>query len=395
MKISTIKTFILRVPLGNKQFYSSQAAFPERNSFLVRIETDEGCVGWGEGGQYGPAEPVAAVINHVLASLLIGQNPLHHGRIWEELYASTRDFGQKGPYIEALSAIDIALWDISGQVLGQSVCTMLGGAFRESVAAYATGCYYPSDFCDYQGWMHELAEEARTYAASGFDALKMKIGLLDVDADIERVAIVREAVGPGVKLLVDSNHAYNAYTAIRIGRQLEDFDIRWFEEPVVPEDHEGYRRVRQALHIPIAGGECEYTRYGFRHFIAGECVDIIQPDLCVAGGFSEWQKIYALASAYGVATIPHVWGSGVALAAALQVLATIPPFPHTANPIPLQNEPMVEYDQKHNPLRDDLLVENFKLENGRVVVPKGAGLGIRVNETVLLQYSSPILADLG
>ena len=395
MKISTIKTFILRVPLGSKQFYSSQAAFPERNSFLVRIETDEGCVGWGEGGQYGPAEPVAAVINHVMSPLLIGQNPLHHGRIWEELYASTRDFGQRGPYIEALSAIDIALWDISGQVLGQSVCTMLGGAFRESVAAYATGCYYPSDFSDYLGWMHELAEEARTYAASGFDALKMKIGLLDVDADMKRVATVREAIGPDIKLLVDSNHAYNAYTAIRIGQQLEDFDVRWFEEPVVPEDHEGYRRVRQALHIPIAGGECEYTRYGFRNFIAGGCVDIIQPDLSVAGGISEWQKIYALASAYGVATIPHVWGSGVALAAALQVLATIPPFPHTANPIPLQNEPMVEYDQKHNPLRDDLLVENFKLEDGRVVLPKGPGLGIRVNETVLQQYSSPMVADLG
>jgi D-galactarolactone cycloisomerase len=393
MKISSIKTFILRVPLGEKQFYSSQAAFPERNSFLVRIETDEGCIGWGEGGQYGPAEPVAAVISYVMAPLLIGRNPLHHGRIWEELYAATRDFGQKGAYIEAISAIDMALWDISGQALGQPISNLLGGAFRDSVSAYATGCYYNASFRDYQSFLPDLTEEAKGYIRAGFSTLKMKIGLLDVEADIERVATVREAIGPNVRLLVDANHAYNAYTAIRIGYQLQDFDVRWFEEPVVPEDHDGYRRVRQALRIPIAGGECEYTRYGFRNFIAGQCVDIIQPDLSVAGGFSEWQKIHALATSYGVASVPHVWGSGIALAAALHVLATIPPFPHTANPVALQNEPMVEYDQKHNPLRDDLLVDNFVLADGRVVVPQKPGLGIAVREDVLQQYNYPVFAE--
>ncbi|NLF77967.1 MAG: mandelate racemase/muconate lactonizing enzyme family protein [Chloroflexi bacterium] len=392
MKISSIKTFILRVPLGDKQFYSSQAAFPERNSLLVRVETDDGCIGWGEGGQYGPAEPVAAVINHVMAPMLLSRNPLHHGRIWEELYAQTRDFGQKGAYIEAISALDIALWDISGQVLGHPVAELLGGAFRDRVPAYATGCYYGSDFRDSRAYLPALAEEAHGYVQAGFDTLKMKIGLLNVEADLERVSVVREAIGPDIRLLVDGNHAYNAFTAIRIGSGLQDLDVRWFEEPVVPEDHDGYRRVRQALRIPIAGGECEYTRFGFRNFIAGQCVDIIQPDLCVAGGISEWVKIHALATSYGVASVPHVWGSGVALAAALQVLATIPPFPHTANPIPLQNEPMVEYDRKHNPLRDDLLIDNFSLVDGSVLVPQGPGLGICVNEEVLRQYAQPILA---
>lgn len=387
MKIADIKTYILRVPLGDKQFYSSQAAFPERNSLLVRIETDDGIVGWGEGGQYGPPEPVAACINAVLAPLLQRRDPLHRVRLWEEMYAFTRDFGQKSAYIEALSAIDIALWDITGQALGQPVHNLLGGAFRDSVAAYATGCYYNSNFVDYKSHLSDLATESRGYATAGFSALKIKIGLLSTEADIERVKVVREAIGPDVKLLVDANHAYNAFTAVRIGRELEAYDVRWFEEPVVPEDHEGYRHVRQALSIPIGGGECEYTRYGFRQLIAEQCVDIAQPDLTVAGGFSEWLKIHAIASSYHVAVIPHVWGSGIALAAALQVLATIPPFPHTAHTVPLQNEPMVEYDQKHNPLRDDLLEGRFELVDGRVVVPQGPGLGIRVNEDILMKYS--------
>lgn len=387
MKIADIETFVLRVPLGEQQFYSSQAAFPERNSMLVRVTTDSGIVGWGEGGQYGPPEPVASVIDYVLGPMLVGRNPLHHVRLWEEMYAATRDFGQKGAYIEALSAVDIALWDIAGQALDAPVHQLLGGAFRESVAAYATGCYYGSNFRDDHDMLPTLAEEARSYADAGFEALKIKIGLLDADADVARVATVRESIGPKTKLLVDGNHAYNAYTAIHVGRRIEEFDIRWFEEPVVPEDHDGYRRGRQALTIPIAGGECEYTRYGFRDFIAGQCIDIAQPDLTVAGGFSEWIKIHALASSHNVAMIPHVWGSGIALAAALHVLAVIPPFPHTANPVPLQNEPMVEYDRKHNPLRDDLLTERFSFADGRLQVPQGPGLGISIDEDVLHAFT--------
>jgi D-galactarolactone cycloisomerase len=183
----------------------------------------------------------------------------------------------------------------------------------------------------------------------------MKVGLLSVEADAERVAAVRRAVGDNVKLLADANHAYNAPMAIRMGRELEKHGVLWFEEQVIPEDRAGYRKVRDALSIPIAGGECEYTRYGFRDLFVGECVDIAQPDLCVCGGFSELLKIQALASSFGVMTIPHVWGSGVALAAALHAIAAIPPSPHTANPIALQNEPVIEFDRTQNPLRDDLL----------------------------------------
>lgn len=388
MLIRSVETFILRVPLGGKTFYSSQAKFPERNSLLVRITTDDGIVGWGEGGQYGPPEPVASVICDVFAPLLIGQPADRPVVTSERLYAFSRDFGQKGTYVEAMSAIDIALWDIWGKKLGQPVHALMGGAFRTSVHAYATGCYYPEAPWDRARLLPDLEAEAATYVESGFDILKMKIGLLSVDEDMARVAAVRRAIGPDIRLLVDCNHAYSANTAIRIGRELEKFGVHWIEEPVVPEDRAGYQRVRAAVSVPVAGGEAEFTRFGFRDFLSEGCVDIAQPDICVCGGLSEFLKIQALASAFGVLTVPHVWGSGVALAAALQALATIPPQPHTANPVALQNEPIVEFDRKHNPLRDDLLVENFSLRDGRLDVPQGPGLGITVDEAVVRKYAA-------
>jgi len=388
MRIRSVETFILRVPLGGKTFYSSQAKFPERNSLLVKIATDDGTVGWGEGGQYGPPEPVAAVIRDVFAPLLVGAEPENPIVTSERLYAFSRDFGQKGSYIEAMSAVDIALWDIWGKALGRPVHALMGGAFRGAVHAYATGCYYPDRPWDPARLLPDLEAEAGSYAEAGFDILKMKIGLLSVEEDLARVAVVRRAIGPDRRLLVDANHAYNAVTAIRMGRALEQYGVQWFEEPVVPEDRAGYRRVRDAIAVPVAGGECEFTRYGFRDLFLEGCVDVAQPDVCVCGGLSEFLKIQALASSFGVLTVPHVWGSGIALAAALQALATIPPQPHTANPVPLQNEPVVEFDRKHNPLRDDLLVERFALHDGRLEVPKGPGLGVTVKEGLLFDYAA-------
>jgi D-galactarolactone cycloisomerase len=388
MKIKSIQSHILRVPLGDKVFYSSQARFPERNSYLVRIETDCGLVGLGEGGQYGPPEPVAACVDAVLAPKLIGRDPTEPVRIWDELYNFSRDFGQKGTYVEAISALDIALWDIAGQAVGLPVSKMLGGRFRDKVKAYATGCYYPESFGDLPAILRELEREASEYRDVGFNFLKVKIGLLDLKQDAERLRVIRETIGPDIGILVDANHAYSAASAIRMGRLMEFLDVRLFEEPVVPEDRDGYRRVRQENPIPIAGGECEFTRYGFRDLIGGGCVDIAQPDLAVCGGFTAFTQILALANAHGVTIIPHVWGSGIAVAAALQAIAVIPPIPHTANPVPLLNEPVVEFDRKHNPLRDELLERNFVLEDGHLAIPDGPGLGIKVHETALARFAA-------
>jgi D-galactarolactone cycloisomerase len=387
MKISKITTYILRVALGNERFFSSQCEFPDRNSFLVKIETDSGLVGWGEGGQYGPPEPVDACVRHVLGPKLLGKYPLTPVKLWEEQYAATRDFGQKGAYIEALSAIDIALWDIYGKYVDQPIYSLLGGSFRDSIYAYATGCYYRGDdVLDHKTAIPKLAKEAKSYVDEGFTILKVKIGLLSIQADTERIGAIRDTVGEDTALLVDCNHAYNAHTAIRVGKAIEKHNVIWFEEPVVPEDRRGYKIVRDALSIPVTGGECEYTRYGFRDLITEGCVDIIQPDITVMGGISEFIKVHSLASSFGIGVVPHVWGSGVALATALHVLSTIPPFPHTANPIPLLNEPIVEFDCNINPLRDYLIEEKITLVKGRVPVPQGPGLGINIDEDILQKY---------
>ncbi len=395
MKIARIQSYVLRCPLGADTFYSSQAPFPERTSYLVRIETDDGLVGWGEGGQWGPPEPVAAMVDHVLAPRVIGANPLQMGVLWERLYAYTRDWGRQATAIEAISAIDIACWDIAGHALGQPVHTLLGGAHRDRLVAYATGCYYrggPGRWRDAAA----LADEATGYVAAGFRALKMKVGLLSVADDLARVAAVRRALegatpdGGAFPLMVDANHAYAAHTAIAVGRGLEQAGVLWFEEPVPPEDAIGYRKVADALDLAIAGGECEHTRYGFRDLLLNRSVDIAQPDICCVGGLSEAMKIAALASTFGVQVMPHVWGSGVALAAALHFAAALPPAPATANPVAPGNEPMLEFDRNPNPLRDDLLTLPIALDaDGTVRVPQGPGLGIALNDDVLRRYTQP------
>lgn len=383
MRIERVETFVLKSPLGADTFYSSQAAFPERSSLLVRLTTTDGVSGWGEGGQYGPAEPVSACIDNVLAPQLLAMGDASPGVVWETLYARTRDFGQKGTYVEAISAIDIALWDILGKTLGVPVSSLIGGRFRRSVKAYGTGGYYGSTDFNAPRDLPALAETVSAYAADGFGMLKIKVGLLSVAEDSRRVETVRAALGDDFVLLADANHAYNASTAVAMGRVLEGQGFQFFEEPVPPEDRAGYARVRSRLDIPIAGGEAEYTRYGFRDFIGDGCVDIIQPDICVCGGISEVQKIAALASAHNLRTIPHVWGSGIALAAALQVCSALPLAPYAHVPIPLQNEPVVEFDRTRNPLRDELLTETFQLEDGRVRVPDRPGLGIDVDMSVV------------
>jgi D-galactarolactone cycloisomerase len=387
MKISRVRAYVLRCSLGSQTFYSSQAPFPERTSCLVRVETDDGLVGWGEGGQWGPPEPVAAMIDKVLEPQLIGEDPLRIAVIWEKLYAYVRDWGRQATGMEALSAVDLALWDLAGKRLGQPVHALLGGAHRERVVAYATGCYYRSG---HERWEDtaSLADEACSYLEAGFRALKMKIGLLPLAKDLARVRAVREALGPDVPLMVDANHAYAAHTAIAAGRGLEAAGVYWFEEPVVPEDRIGYRQVAGALDLAVAGGECEYTRYGFRDLITERCVDIAQPDLACAGGLTEGRNIAALASAFGVQVVPHVWGSGIALAAALHFAASLPPSPATANPLTPANEPMLEFDRNPNPLRDDLLAERISLHaDGSVPVPHGPGLGVTVVEDALRAYA--------
>jgi D-galactarolactone cycloisomerase len=262
--------------------------------------------------------------------------------------------------------------------VGRPIHKLIGGAYRTSVRAYATGLY----FTDMDRLVEEAVEEALAYKQQGFRAIKMKIGLGDPKLDLRRVAAVREAIGPDVALAVDANHCFSVPQAIRLGRMLEPLDLLWFEEPISPEDHDGYVEVSRALDMPVAGGENDFTRWGFRDVIARKAMDIVQPDVCAAGGISEMRKIATLASAFGVECVPHAWGSAIGLAATVQFLAALPDQPPALRPTP----PMLEFEQTPNPLRDILAREPIVQKEGIVAVPTGPGLGIEVDRDVLQRF---------
>jgi len=376
MKISDIKTYQLSVKV-DQPFTSSRGWwYGVKSAMLIKIETDEGLVGWGEA--YGPAAVSRAVVESVYKQHVVGKDPFDVEVIWENLYNLVKDYGLSGMTIAALSAVDIALWDIIGKACDKPLHKLIGGSFRNPVQAYATGFY----FKDLNRALDDAVEEAHKYREQGFKAMKMKIGLGSLERDLKRIQAVREAAGSGVQLMVDANHCYTVPQAITMGRELEKMGIYWFEEPISPEDLDGYQQVSQALDIAVAGGENEFTRFGFREIIARKAMDIVQPDVCAAGGITECKKIAAMAQAHWVECVPHAWGSAIGFAATLHFLASLPNCPPCLCPAP----PLLEYEQTFNPFRDDLCDNSFPHEGGLVQVPQKPGLGIEVNEEVIRKY---------
>ena len=255
MNIRDIKTYRLEATLA-EPFAYSQAWYERRGAMLVEIIGEDGSSGWGEA--FGPSALTAPIVDYY-KPLLIGADAFATELHWQNLYNRLRDHGQKGLAIEALSAVDIALWDLKGRHFGLPVHRLIGGPMRSRVQAYATG-FYRKRKGDPEAY---LLDEARQRADAGFSAIKLKLGF-GIDEDVRLCRTIRRAVGETMAIMVDANHAYDATTAIRLGRQIEDLDIAWFEEPVPPEDLDGYREVKAALRIPIAGGEAEFTRWGFR-----------------------------------------------------------------------------------------------------------------------------------
>jgi D-galactarolactone cycloisomerase len=376
MKITDVTCHILQSKV-EQPFVSARGwVYSTRSSCIVEVSTDEGITGWGE--CYGPAAVNKALIETQYRPRIIGRDPFDVEVVWEDLYNRIKDYGAQGFSITALSGVDIALWDIMGRAVNKPVHKLLGGAHRTQVQAYATGLY----FIDMDRLVEEAVEEAEKYAAMGFRAIKMKIGLGDPKLDLRRVAAVRKAIGPDIKLAVDANHCFTVPQAIQLGRAMEELDLMWFEEPISPEDHDGYAQVSAALDMAVAGGENDFTRWGFRDIIAKKAMDIVQPDVCAAGGLSECRKIATLASAHGVECVPHAWGSAIGLAATVQFLAALPDTPPCLRPMP----PMLEFEQTPNPLRDHLAKDPIVQVKGIVAVPGGPGLGIEVDRAVLQQY---------
>lgn len=373
MKIKDVRTHVLEAPLS-EPFGWSFSSTSVRASCIVEVTSDSGITGWGE--CYGPARINAAIVE-ALKGRLIGRDPTATDVIWMDLYNHFRDYGQKGVVISAISGIDIALMDLKGRHLGVPAATLLGGAVRTSVDAYATGTYRrgSGDPLDY------IVEEVKGYVREGFKAVKLKIGF-GVAEDAALIRAVRKAVGPHIGLMLDANHGFDALEAIALGRAVADLDIGWFEEPVVPDDLDSYVEVRRSQPIPVAGGECDMTRWGFREVFMRRAMDIVQPDTCAAGGLSECKKIADMAAAFGVRYVPHVWGTGIGLAASLQLLAALPDVPPRHTP----RQPILEFDRSEHPFRQAVLATPIEHENGRVAIPMGPGLGIEVDREGIARY---------
>ena len=381
MKISSVDTFVLRSQLP-QPFAHSQGWITQRSTTLVRIRTTDGVEGWGETFSVSvqPHDICASVIDSALAPLIIGEDPHSTDVLWDRMYVRTRDYGRKGLMIAAISAVDMALWDIRGKVAGQPLWQLLGGAFRDRVQCYATGFFRSEG----RGQAEELAAEAVKYADAGFDFMKVKLGF-GLDDDIEVMEAINDAVGDRAKLMIDVNHAYGTADAIRLGRALDHLRLRWFEEPVVPEDLRGYNRVRSAIDTPIAGGEADFTMYGFRDLIAAEAVDIVQPDICLAGGFTALKHINVLAQSAGVQVNPHVWGTAIGQYASLHVLANTP----TTHFSIFADQPLFEYDMSDHPFRTDLVTTPLNHEKGWLDLPQGPGLGLEIDQDFLTRHALP------
>ena len=381
MKITDIKIHVLKSALA-EPFAFSQGWVKQRSATLIEVLTDEGITGWGEAFAQGlePPEIAATVIDKALKPLVIGADPLDTEVLWHRMYHMTRDYGRKGSVVAGISAVDIALWDIAGKFHEVPVYKLLGGAFRTKVQPYATGFYRIKG----QGEARRLAEEAVRHFEAGFSLMKVKLGY-GVDDDIACMReIGRMVQGKPITLMVDTNHAYGRAEALRLGRALEEYDLRWYEEPVVPEDIQGYVEMRQKLSMPIAGGENEHTLYGFRELLGAGAVDVAQPDLGSCGGISAGRHIIALAQSHGVQVNPHVWGSAIAQAASLQLLAAVPVAHHSLFAL----EPILEYDRSTHPFRQHLITRPIQQLQGWVEVPSGPGLGVEVDRAVLEKYRS-------
>ena len=379
MLITNIEGFNLSSPL-ERPFGWSNGWISARVVGLLKIETDEGITGWGEGyvGARGD------FVKQLFGDLLIGADPLNRNALWQGMFDRVYNGNNAGGFGgSAISAVDIALWDIAGKAAGQSVSDLLGGRIRDKVAVYATGLYYTEG-----EFPTRLLDEATMYVELGFKGMKTKIGGLPIAEDVQRVAAIRRAIGDDIRLMVDANQAYPASTAIRIGNELAAYDITWFEEPVNAKDVDAYLQVQAAVPMPVAGGENLRTRYEFKDFFARRAYDIAQPDVVNAGGITEMRNIAMTANSYGILVNPHVWGSPVMIAASLHLASTIPPCPPVYEPRPYEQEPVMEFDRTPSGIREGITAEPFDQQDGFITVPTAPGLGVEIDEDAVRRLAS-------
>jgi len=387
VKISAVRATWLRAPIPAERRHTSDFGVNDSfNTCLIEIDTDEGLTGLGEAkvgvGNLGNYAALVTLVQAELAPLLLGRDPRDVTALWEAIYNGTRAHyvpghgrtfpivGRRGITVSALSGVDIALWDMLGKSLGQPVWRLLGGRLRERIPAYASGGWAP---------VGGVGKQLRQYVERGHRAVKMRVGLQDtsVDDSAARVREARQALGPEIGLMVDAHGTWSVREAQRFARKVVECDLAWLEEPVSPDNPAGQAQVRASTDIPIAAGETEQTRFAFRDLIEARAVDVLQPDVAIAGGITETLRICALAATHGLTVAPHLWGGAVLFASGLH-LAVATPCVTT-----------LDFSRGENPLLNDLVEEPFELQNGYVLAPDRPGLGLTLNRDFVRSVSVP------
>ncbi|UCH41934.1 MAG: mandelate racemase/muconate lactonizing enzyme family protein [Gammaproteobacteria bacterium] len=327
---------------------------------LLELETDQGLVGESlvltlNGVRLGALHEMLLGFRHQV----VGHDPHSIGDIWQRIWNEMNPIGHKGFSIAALSAIDTACWDLVGKAADQPLYRLFG-ACRDRIKIYASGGLWLSQSID------ELVDEAARFVDAGFRAMKIRLGKADIAEDIERVRAVRDAIGPEIELLADANQSLDVKHAIRLGRELENFDLGWLEEPVVYHDLRGCAEVRGALAMPVAAGETEYTRYGMRDILEARAVDVLMPDLQRSGGLSEMRRIAALAAAYDVPVSTHFFTEYSLCFAGSE-----------SNCISVEHIPWLEA----------LFIENMEISEGKISIPDRAGTGFNFDKAAIKRFS--------
>lgn len=368
MKITQVKLHLLSAPLS-EPIGNALMFFASRDTLLVEIIAD-GVSGWGEAW----VAPVVAakLIETTLAACVIGQDPSHIGRLWQTL----RDAAGGEPGLTAVAAMDMALHDLTARLYDVPLSTLLGGAVREQVLAYASGPFFKPGGHPYRNFEPEIDG----YLASGFRAFKLRSGFSPVD-DAAAAIAARRQIGKDAALMVDFNQSITPRNAIATALRMEEADLLWIEEPASPQDVAGYSLVSEQVRSALAGGETYRSAAAFLPFLQRGSLDVLQPDIAICGGLTGVLRVVALAELFDRPVIPHIWGSTVNFHAALHLLSTLPP--HRAGPT--SAFPYLEYDVGPNPLLD--LAGHPQLNaDGTVSVPTGPGLGILLDAKAIERW---------
>jgi D-galactarolactone cycloisomerase len=344
--------------------------FRAREPFLVELLGEGGLNGWGE-ALVSP-EAASTYVRTTLAPLVLGESPQATGRLWRRMM-DTAGFDRRGIAVMASGAVDMALHDLAAREQGVPVSALLGGSLRTQVPTYASGPFFKPDGHPYR----EYEREVEAHLGAGFKAIKPRAGFSPRD-DGDMARALRALIGPDVALMVDFNQGYTAAAAIDAAHRMREAGLLWIEEPVPPEALDAYHQVARAVPVAIAAGEAWASMAAVREALTRGAVAIVQPDLAFCGGFTGFRRIQALAEAFDVPVVPHVWGTAVNFHAALQANAVLPAYRGGAR-MPF---PFMEYDVTPNPFFHELGIPPLNAD-GTTTIPATPGLGLTLSGAAL------------